>query len=710
MLHYGLKNILRLFSIALLLVIALFFVTRLAASGDLYYVMFADRDLWRAVDALQTFPHLGPEHSGDGQRIPGGIFYYFLWAWLQISTDVLFMNDVVIVMFGASAVLFFVLVHRYYDGHTPAIATALYVSTGFFAYVLILWNPGFLPLFVVAIYFLFLRIVVDGHAASFPLLALVLSLAMQFHSQIVLLVLILIGFIAVKRIPIGLNNVVLGVVLFLLPFAHYLYAEMASDWPNTALIAGRYQGGTGGSFATAVANVVLRLPDALGVGLAKLFSENATLFGPPFHEKYPAVWLILEISDTLVAAVVGGGALAFVLKRWSAPLAAFWRGERLFGAMLWIVALYCAAFALYGAPPVGKHLIAAVPPAALIFAAVVSRLFATLTRSATLDFKFALALSGMALVGVRVLVPVVLSLTVARPYQYDVYADIAAYLKSNFYPDRETFENRAFDVSPRLGGGVLQQDYGRISYFYRRAAAAKAPRAADHCTFVVRKPGSAAVAPRAGIDDILSLDYVKRLKPRVIGRSESRYSGYVHYVTENGNCLKSFSNSYIPNRIEREHEAAIRVLPVAQGAVRWSQSATPKTVLVRVFENRLPVILAFREDANGLGVSLHGRALRGPAGLSRHVGHYRIHRPRLLFTHRQTGKTTAVLIFDGMVGSLDRGTLAPWRSPRFVLPDGRYRVVFAGQGAKRSGAPVGEPFSIRLADDFRVPAATPSRP
>jgi len=694
------ENIIMTFSSCLLVLILLFAGLWISTSDNILYQLFSDRDLWRASTAFVTFPHLGPEHTGEGHRVPGGFYYYFLWVWLQISNSVDFINLVLISMFTGSAVLLLAMTYRYCGWLPAIITTAFYISVGFLPSVILPWNPGFLPLFVVAGYYLYLRLAIDSHSASFPPLMLVLSLAMQFHSQVGLLLVVFLLGLAIKRVQLGWKHLMLGLLLFSLPLAHYVFVEASSGWANTQLMTRPYDGAPvlhsgmlSVGFITSTANFLYQ-------SLAQILADSGQYLAPPFQDKYTLISNLLSATDYLVVASVSIMVILLAVRPLIKIGPELGRGGTVFIHMVFVLLLYSLLYSLARKGVVAKHLVAAVPAAAVIAGISFASVIDWLTASRSFDFRFILALCVMGLLGMRFTAPAVLLATQKDAPINAVHADMTEHLKKNFYPDREAFENRTFD--PRnLTDSRLQNDYGRISFFHKIAGPSELKTSSDLCTIAIRKQDWAGETVEQLYYQTFDLKEISRLNPRLLHQSQSQHHIYQHYQTPSGNCLSSFANSYLPTRLELRLQNELNTLPLQKNSVRLVRDDGMRWFIVRTGANRPSVILEFmRRDAQLL-VTLRGKGLRGPSGLSGKAGPIQIDQPKLVFKNVASGRILSVLLFEGVIGSFREGTLGPWRSVPIELTEGTFEIRFQGVELNRNGRTFGEPWDLPLTDDFQ---------
>ena len=114
--------------------------------------------------------------------------------------------------------------------------------------------------------------------------------------------------------------------------------------------------------------------------------------------------------------------------------------------------------------------------------------------------------------------------------------------------------------------------------------------------------------------------------------------------------------------------------------------------------DRDPIGIEIRREGPGYVAVLHGRLLRGYTGL-----YFRsIIAPVLCFAGEQ--QVHPVRFGNVTVGSPQRAALAPWRSPAFSLPDGRYRVWLIGSDGR-------QPIAIRdVLGELSVPAMDAAPP
>jgi hypothetical protein len=339
-----------------------------------------------------------------------------------------------------------------------------------------------------------------------------------------------------------------------------------------------------------------------------------------------------------------------------------------------------------------RHMVAVAPAAAALVGLAAERLVVGLSRRGLVAQAGAAVLCGLfalrpLLAGIVGFAPV--------PFQVDLVAaqsEIAATLKPAFYADRDAFETHVAEfglVAPQrwlvASNGILNH----MSFLYQALPATNAGANREDCLAIVVKTDA---------DGDLRKELTASPSLAGLGATfgevaaESAHFLYFPYTTRDGNCLKTFPNGYIPTAFEAAHLAtdAPAAAKFMDGEVVFALSQPG---------HRDPIGIEIRREGSGYVAVLHGSLLRGYTGL-----YFRsIVAPVLCFAGEQ--RVYPVRFGNVTVGSPQRAELAPWRSPAFALPDGRYRVWLIGSDGR-------QPIAIRdVLGELSIPgmeAAAPS--
>ena len=625
---------------------------RLYTVGNTEITVWGDRDLWRALDAFRHWPVLGPETNG-GARTPGGAFYLLLAGLLAVHPGVVAASLGVVLFFAASTLLLGVTFAREVSPLAGALVAAAFAGSGLLTDNLGVWNPGYIDLFAAVATVAGYRFIRYGRAVALGVATAALALGMQVHMQIAELALGLAIAAAIFRPPLGLRHAgafALGVIVPYLPAlladggrivlaamavpgdAVTAYVFLDVDPRQKAALLYDLLGGSGDSFARAVAG---RLPWASG---------------------------FLAAADLLAAAL----ALAFLLRLLpgrlrSARPAAF--------AVFGVITLAYLAVTLISFVN-ARHMVAVVPAVAAMTGLAGEEIVARLRRAGRAGMVAACTICVLiaarpALLGASQLFDQGFSITSTQAQE-----EIAGVLKAGFYPDRETFESHAALFWRGPDGRWQMQQGGlsnRLAFIYRTSAVQPARTARDDCVAIVKKADIAG-DPRPGLAASPAL---ADLAPAFVApAAESAHFVYLPYTARDGNCVKTFPNAYIPTEFEAAHlPPGGAAAAVVNGGVAVFVAPQPG--------HRFPLGVEFRRDGGSYVAVLQGRLLRGYTGL-----YFRtIVAPRLCLLAEDG---LSVVSFDGAtVGSPQRGTLAPWRSPRFDLAAGRYEVWLTGRDGRQ---------------------------
>lgn len=627
---------------------------RLYAVGNAEMTVWGDRDLWRALDAFRQWPVLGPETNG-GAQTPGGAFYLLLAGFLAVHPGVMAANAGVVVCFAASILVLWAAFAREVSPLAGALVAAAFAGSGLLADNLGLWNPGYLDLFAAAATVAGYRFISHGRAVTLGVATAALALGMQVHLQMVELAIGLAVAVAIFRPRLNWRCAAafgLGLVVPYLP-------ALMSGSGRTVLAALALPGDAVGAYV--FANIHPMQKAGL---LLHLLGGSSTSFATTAVGRWPWAANLLAVADLLAAALAVAFLLRLMVRRW--------RGTRppAFGvfAVIAVVYLAVALVAFVNA----RHLVALVPAIAAMIGLSAELLVTRLRRSGR--FGAVATCCICALIAVR---PAVLGASQLLPQPFSITStrareEIAGVLKAGFYADRESFENHAalfwHDPDGRwqmVQGGVSN----RMSFIYRTAPVTPASIASDSCIAIINK-AEIAGDPRPALAASPAFTGFGAAFAPAAAAVESPHFVYLPYITRDGNCLKTFANAYLPTKFETTH------LP--PGTAAGAQADGMQAVFVAPQPgHNFPLGVAIRREGESYVAELHGRLLRGYTGL-----YFRtIVAPALCL--RGANGITVVSFGRVTVGSPQRGTLAPWRSPRFALAEGRYDVWLTGQDGRQ---------------------------
>ena len=623
--------------------------------------VWGDRDLWRALAVPDLWPVAGPESNG-GTQLPGGAFYLLLAAILGLQPTVLAAQLGVVVLFAASAVLLGWVFWREVSPLAGALVAAAYSGSGLLPTVLMVWNPGYLPFFAAAATVAAYYAIKTGRLSYLGLLGLCLAVGMQIHMQTIwLVVAVLLSAIVSPRVRTWRH----GALFFLCFFLPYL-PSMGREGVHLLAQAASTPG-------DALANYAI---DDFRWGqkfllVTSLLGGTALFDGNPPSTVGPDA-LILRLGDGVAVVLAAGFMVGRLRHRFRDDIN---HPETLF---VLIALLQIGVTLLFFVNL--RHVVSAVPAVAVMTGLAAEKAVRRLRGS---GFRPAWAVAALLclLLAVR---PLVLSLRTS-PDDFGVLSvraqsEIAAAVKSRYYPDHESF---AANVA------LLQRDpMGRWQIVGNGVAG---PMAFLYETTKVDAPavsgeGCLAVVPKGAIHGDPNIDLGRSplfagLGPAFADTSDSRHFMYLPYRTASGNCLKTFGNPYVPTAFEARYLPADTLTPAAASFQDGAAFVAPQAEL------RYPLGLEIRRDGQRLVAVMHGRLLRGYTGL-----YFRtITNPSLCFTSPAGIERVSFGKFT--VGSPQKGTLAPWRSEAFALSDGSYRLWLTGTDP-RSGhfvdIPLGE--------------------
>ena len=625
---------------------------RLFSIGDGEMTVWGDRDLWRAMDAFRHWPVLGPE-TNSGIQTPGGAFYLLLAGFLAVHPSITAAGVGVVLFFAASMALLGTVFAREVSPLAGALVAATFAGSGLLFDNLGIWNPGYIDLFATVTSVGGYYFVRYGSAAALGVAAAALALGMQVHLQMVELAIGIAIATVLFRPRLRWPHAVALVVGLVLP---YLPALLSGGF-GVVLTALSVPGDAVSAyvFLDAGAWQKAELLYNLLAGSSDSFARAATGW-------FSRAGIALAVGDLLVAVLV----LVFLLRLLPGRLGS---GRPRVFAVFAVIALTYVVVLLFTFLT-ARHLVAAVPAVAAVIGLAAEEIVIRLRRSGRAGGVAACVLCGLiaarpAALGAAQLLNQDFTVTSIR-----AQAEIAATLKPGFYPDHESFENHAalFWRGPD-GSWLMAQGRwnNRMAFIYRTAAVPMAATARTECVTIVSKT-DATGDPRA---ELASFPTLSGLAPVFAPAAmESAHFVYFPYTARDGNCLKTFSNAYIPSAFETAH------LP--PGAAAGAMADDGAAVFVVPHPGSLfPLGVEIRREGDSYVAALQGRLLRGYTGLY----FLTVLAPTLCLV----GDAGAIVVpFGGAtVGSPQLGMLAPWWSSRFDLVGGRYEVWLNGRDGRQ---------------------------
>ncbi len=631
---------------ALAAAIVVLVAARLAASGDVSLTVWGDRDLMRALSVTAHWPLFGPESNG-GARTPGGAFYLLLAALLAVGRSVATVNAGVVVLFAVSVLLVGVFFGRRVSPLAGALVAAALAGSAILSGTLTVWNPGFILFFATATTVFGYAFLADGRALPLGLAAAAVAIGMQIHLQITQVAMGLMLATAVYRPRLTWRHAVAALLGLALPYLPNILWSDARLFHTAASLPG-----------DAISSYVVWEPARLwskAQAFADLFAGGAE----EFAADGPWVRWPMMVGDLAALLLAAGAAIAIVRR----PRKAFDGAPvGLFALILLVTAVTALVSDL-----LPRHMVAVTPAAAALVGLAVERAAVGLSRRGPLARTGAAALCGLfalrpLAVGIAGFAPVPFN-----PESVAAQTEIAAALKPTVYADRDAFEAHVAEFTLVRAHGWRVVSNGHMSFVYETLPAPDAHVDRDECLAIVAK-SDVDGDPREGLAASPSLAGMGAVfrEPAI----ESRHFLYFPYATRDGNCLKTFPNAYVPTPFEAAHLAA--------GAPVAAKLGDGDALFVASLPDHADAIgVEIRREGAGDVAVLHGSLMRGYTGLY----FLSIVAPVLCFA----GEPGVYPISFGAitVGSPQRAELAPWRSPVFTLPDGRYRVWLIGSGGWR---------------------------
>ncbi|PKU24310.1 hypothetical protein [Telmatospirillum siberiense] len=629
--------------------------------GHTDLTVWGDRDLWRALTAASAWPVTGPEING-GLRPPGGAFYLLLGGILAIAPNALAAHVGLLALFAASVLLVGFAVAREISPRAGIIAAAALAGAPMLDLVLKIWNPGYLLFFATAATIFGLRYLRNGSALALGLASAAIALGLQIHLQIFQLAIALTVAALLRRPGWGKRHTLALLLGWAVPYLPALLAGGRHLLASAAPMPGE-----------AVDNYMLWEFHPL----EKAQLVYGMLGGTPqitdavVSGRFLGPAILPMLGDLLAMLLVMAFAVRTFRRRPAGtPPADRIEPRTLFGPLTLILAVYLAV--ALGSTVNARHMVAVWPAVAIMTGIAAD---AGLRRLETrLPPKPAFAAGAVLFIALAAR-PVSLGEATLRdaPFGLNSLAaqtEIAATAKTSFYAGHEAFDAHAalfWRPAGRSWQMVQEGISGQMDFVYRTTRAQTLANDRTECLAIVPKQYLADGVPV----DLLKAPAFSGLAPALSPMAaESAHFAYFPYTTADGNCLKSFPNAYIPTRFEETYLAP-GTAPAATSTAEAAQFAASLP------GQRFPIGLELRREEGRYLTVLHGRLLRGYTGL-----HFATIVNPVLCLVGDGGAVRVVPVARLTVGSPQHGSLAPWRSAPFTLPDGDYRLWLTGRDGK----------------------------
>jgi hypothetical protein len=224
------------FLVALFFLILIGIWLRIKSLDSIIFNEWIARDFDRAFNIVDGIyiPLAGPEVNTGG-RLPGPFMYFFLAIPLLInhSYESLFVFNFFLNI--ASILGLFLILKKYFDIFVAGITTAL-VSINFLSIIAVAFpiNPSFLFPFIVLFLWLILEFGLKDNIRAVPLIALIFSLAVQFHYSIATYFLIPVIIGLLFKIRISFKYIIASVLIVIVCISPYLIHKKNSFTPQNA--------------------------------------------------------------------------------------------------------------------------------------------------------------------------------------------------------------------------------------------------------------------------------------------------------------------------------------------------------------------------------------------------------------------------------------------------------------------------------------------
>ena len=690
----GLISLVRawMFVLASFVVISIFF--RFSFFEEIRYSLFIDRDLYRAFNLLSEFQFGGAELS-QGGRAPGGFFYYMLWGLIQISPDPQHIHWIMVGLNSVGIIVLGLLGRRLF-GTLSGLAAAAFYGASFlqFNQHQVLWNPGFISLFAVGSYWLFLEVLADHDERKLPWAVFITACLVQVHLSGVLLLVFFLVAILVLRIQIRQRWWWWSLVALVTAFAPALGFELTHGFETTRSIGelrdvfiqvGRVD--TPQITDRILSFVKLTLSAGLGVGVRQWPDSSAA-----------ALRFIAGISvSSFLFVLVSGYAVWAGVGRSAGAMPE--RERRIVKALL--IVLSGGIFITIASSQSNdfRKLNVFVPGFVLLAGLALRTLITVLATSRRR--KVCAVIGGVLLLWATAYLSWHTLWWVPFHMVHAPSSATLGQLKTVIRNVRARYSFTDSDIltkvalmahDPRWGWTRFNPRTVAISYLISKVPGQPDGERYDGCILALRneKPGKSLTDKQ--VDAALSKLHVEGLALLDTMLEAGESFTYVGYRLSSGSCLRSFTNRYIATPEEALIEQRKGELP-NDGALLLEAGAGIHKILIRSGDVAPAyLLLVLSRDGETTFVTFHGNVARGYMGLLAH----RYLRPRIVLTPVGDGAPVPIPIFHGWIGGEYGIVTTPWRSSLVRVPSGLYHFAFEAERLVALKSDLG-PVSMSLA-------------
>ena len=630
--------------------------------------VWGDRDLWRGLEGLTNnhYNGRGPE-TNSGYRAFGGFFYQLLTFVFFIWADIRAANVAVTGLYAIAIIIPSTMLWREVSPIAGVITALALTGAGLAKSALLVWNPGFIiffaSTFVVCTYFL----VKNGNPVYLGIMTLAAALGSQIHMQILILVAalpLILFFYRVKLKWIFVPAITLGLLVAYLP-SMLLETQLISNTRNLGAMGANislYASFDLGDTFERLKTLSINFVDATGGSYRHL--------GRLFDTKYEVIKPILWTADTI--AIIS---LFLSLLYYRPSIYRRSQVDQPVGVFVLFSATYFVVFAF--ADVNFRHFVASLPALSILVALGATQFHRLFARFFPPQTSKVLGGFLICFLGARSLITggVDFGFANVAADSYRAHNEIAKHVKKEYAIDYETFERTAslFKITSNGSEFVPHSIGGRMaSIFYMATKSATAKRSPGKCLAIIIKPSPSQLNIKKTlkqVEDTLSATFGK-LAMGATTMSDRFF--YINYQTRSGNCLKTFTNPYIPTAFEKKYLQRSNF----ETQETFSTQKISPTRSIFIFKGQstpLPWSLDFTKSGTSINLTLHGRAFRGHSGLA----------------HQELSDLKVSLIGDAQVyvfdfneltiGNRQNGTLAPWRTRYKIVPDGNYTLRLSAQ-------------------------------
>lgn len=586
---------------------------------------------------------------------------FSLWA------DIRAANAAVTVLYCIAIIIPSTIVWREVSPIAGVVTALALTGSGLAKSAILVWNPGFIIVFasafVVCTYFL----VKNGNSVYLGIMTLAAALGSQIHMQILILVAALPLILFFYRVQFKWTYILaisLGLLVAFLP-SMFLETNLISNTDSSGSMRSNIS-----QYASLDPGRSLNRLKTLWTSFVDATGGSYRHLGSLFNGKYGVLKGILWIADFIAIS-----SLFLALLYYRPAIRRRTQVDRPMGVFILFSCTYFVVFAFADAN--FRHFLASLPALSILVALGATKLYRLFTKFLSLKMSKAFSAVLIGFLGARSLITGGVdfgSVTFAAD-SYQAQNEIAKHIKRQHLVDYETFERTAslFKVTSNGMEFVPHSIGGRMASVFNLATTnALAGRTSLNCLAILPKSVS---NQSNSSETIKEVEKTLRTTFGTVAMGATSMSDrffYINYQTKSRNCLKTFSNPYIPTAFEKKYLQS-STLGKREKLSAQKISPTRSILIFKGLNSPFLWSLDFIKSGASINLTLHGRAFRGHSGLAQQE----LSDLKVAF---KGNDQEYVFDFNATtIGSRQNGTLAPWNSGETLVPDGNYTLLLSAQ-------------------------------